>query len=85
MGELALEVGGQVDDIDRAERAFLGADTTTNTQLLRDERNLGRRLDLNTELAYYIDKYCTLVLFLLRSFLVLPIRFTGQDFLLFSK
>ena len=30
MGDLALEVGGQVDDGDGAERAALRADTTTN-------------------------------------------------------
>jgi len=30
MGDLALEVGGQINDGDGAERAALGANTTTN-------------------------------------------------------
>lgn len=37
MGDLALEVGGQVDNGDGAEGAALGADTTTNAQRLGDK------------------------------------------------
>jgi hypothetical protein len=32
VGNLALKVGGQVDDGDGVERALLGADTTTNAE-----------------------------------------------------
>lgn len=35
--DLTLEVGGKVDDRDSAEGATLGADTASDTQLLRDE------------------------------------------------
>lgn len=31
VGDLGLKVGGQIDDIDRIERAFLGADATSYT------------------------------------------------------
>lgn len=75
---LRLEVGRQVDDVDRLKRApvrvgqasawqlmrcwgrekrerhedaLLGADTAADAELLRDERNLGRRRDLDAELA----------------------------------
>ena len=51
VGDLRLEVGGQVDDVDGIERTFLGADTATDTETLRDEGNLGRAVDLNTELS----------------------------------
>jgi hypothetical protein len=51
VGDLRLEVGGQVDDVDGIERTFLGADTATDTETLRDEGNLGRVFDLNTELS----------------------------------
>jgi len=37
VGDLAFEVGGQVDDGDCAEGASLGADTTANTEGFRDE------------------------------------------------
>jgi len=39
VGDLAVEVGGQVDDGDGAKGAALGADTATDTELLRDEGN----------------------------------------------
>lgn len=71
MGDLALEVGGQVDNGDGAEGAALGADTTTNAQLFGDEGDarLGRHLEIgcqedvvaqNTGIArgperYYLD------------------------------
>ena len=51
VGDLALKVGGQVDDIDRIEGAALRADTTTDTELLGDEGQLGIGLDLDTELS----------------------------------
>lgn len=39
VGDLALEVRGQVDNGDGAEWAAFRADTATNTQLFRDEGN----------------------------------------------
>lgn len=42
MGDLGLEVRGQVDDVDGIKGAFLGADTASNTQSLGDEGDLGR-------------------------------------------
>lgn len=51
VGDLRLEVGGQVDDVDGIERTFLGTDTATDTETLRDESDLGRVFDLNTELS----------------------------------
>jgi len=51
VGDLRLEVGGQVDNVDGIERTFLGTDTATNTETLGDEGNLGGVVDLNTELS----------------------------------
>jgi hypothetical protein len=51
VGDLRLEVGGQVDDVDGIERTFLGADTATDTETLGDEGNLGCVFDFNTELS----------------------------------
>jgi hypothetical protein len=51
MGDLGLEVGGQVDDVDGVEGAFLGADTASDAEALRDEGDLGGRVDFDTQLA----------------------------------
>lgn len=51
VGDLALEVGGQVDDLDGVEGALLRADTATDTQALTDEGDLAVRVDFDTELA----------------------------------
>lgn len=51
VGDLALEVGGQVDDGNGVEGTLLGADTATDTERLGDEGKTGIRGDLNTELA----------------------------------
>lgn len=51
VGDLALEVGGQVDDGDGVERALLGADTTTNAEGLGDEGEAGIGSNFNAELA----------------------------------
>lgn len=51
MGDLGLEVRGQVDNVDGVEWAFLRADTATNTQALRDEGNLGAGVDFDAQLA----------------------------------
>jgi hypothetical protein len=51
MGDLGLEVGGQVDDVDGVKGAFLGADTASDTEALRDEGDLGSIVDFDTQLA----------------------------------
>lgn len=51
VGDLGLEIGRQVDDVDGVERALLGADTASDTKALRDEGNLGIRRNLDAELA----------------------------------
>lgn len=51
VGDLALEVGGQVDNGNGVEGALLGADTATNTQRLGDEGEAGLRSDFDTELS----------------------------------
>lgn len=51
MGDLGLEVRGQIDDVDGVEGTFLRADTTTDTQSLRDEGDLGCVVHLDTQLA----------------------------------
>jgi hypothetical protein len=56
MGNLALEVGGQVDDGDGIEGALLGADTATDTERLGDEGQTRLGGDLNAELATADDR-----------------------------
>lgn len=51
VGDLGLEVGGQVDDRNGVERTLLGADTTTNTKTFGDEGDLGFRADFNAQLS----------------------------------
>ena len=51
MGDLGLEIRGQVDDVDGVEWAFLRADTATDTQALRDEGDLGAGIDFYAQLA----------------------------------
>lgn len=51
VGDLAFEIGGQVDDGDGIERALLGADTATDAEGLGYERELRVGLDLNTEFS----------------------------------
>jgi hypothetical protein len=55
MGDLALEVRGQVDDGNGAERTFLGANTASNAETLRDEGQTGLRCHFDTELAASYD------------------------------
>lgn len=51
VGDLALEVGGQVDDGDGVEGALLRADTATNTQRLGDEGEARFGRNLNAKLS----------------------------------
>lgn len=51
VGDLGLEVGGQVDDVNGSEWALLGTDTTTNAQALGDEGDLRSGIDFNAKLA----------------------------------
>lgn len=41
MGDLSLEIGGQIDDVDGVERTFFRADAATNAETLRDEGDSG--------------------------------------------
>lgn len=50
MGDLGIQVGGQVDDVDGAERTFLGTDTTSDAKTFRNEGDLGLGSDFDTEL-----------------------------------
>jgi hypothetical protein len=51
MGDLSLEVGGQVDDVDGVEGAFLRADTASDAEALRDEGDFGGRVDFDAQFA----------------------------------
>lgn len=51
MGDLGLEVGGQIDDVDGVKGAFLRADTATDTEALGDEGDFGRVGDFDAQLA----------------------------------
>lgn len=70
VGDLGLEVGGQVDDGDGIKGALLGADTAPNAQLLRDEGDFRRVGDLDAQLAAPDDGarlFAFLATFLLRG------------------
>jgi hypothetical protein len=56
VGDLALEVCGQVDDSDGVEGALLGADTATNAQRFGNEGETRIGLHLNAELAATNDR-----------------------------
>jgi hypothetical protein len=71
VGDLALEVCGQVDDLDCVEGALLGADTASDTQTLTDEGNLAGGVDLDTQLSGLDDG--TRLLALLATFLRLAL------------
>lgn len=51
MGDLTLQIGRQIDNIDCAERAFLWTDTTSYAQALGDEGNFRRGFDFDTKTA----------------------------------
>lgn len=62
VGDLRLEVGGQVDDGDGAKRTFLGADATTDAERLREVGDARVGGDLNAELSGADDGACLLAL-----------------------
>lgn len=51
MGDLGFEIGWKIDDVNGAERTFLGADTATDTQTFRDICNFGLGSDFDAQLA----------------------------------
>lgn len=51
MGDLRLQVGGQIDDMDCTKWTFLWANTTTNAQPFRDKRDFRVWCDFNAEFA----------------------------------
>lgn len=69
MGDLGLEVGGQVDNVNGSEGTLLGADTTTNAQTFGNEGDLRRGIDFNAKLA--CADHRTRLLALLTTFLQL--------------
>lgn len=56
MGDLGLEVGWQIDDMDGAKGTFLRTDTATNTQSFRDICDFGLGCDFDTEFAGTDDR-----------------------------
>ena len=56
VGDLALEVGGQVDDGNGIEGALLGANTTTDAERLGDEGQARFGSNLDAELATSNDR-----------------------------
>lgn len=51
VGDLSLEIGWQVDDVNGTKWAFLWADTAADAQAFRNVRNLGLGSDFDTEFA----------------------------------
>ena len=56
VGDLRLEVGGQINDVDGVEGALLGTDTASYAQSLRDEGDLGGGVDFDAQLARPHDR-----------------------------
>jgi hypothetical protein len=56
MGDLGLEVRGQVDNVDGIKGAFLRANTASNTEALRDECNLGVGHHFDAQLPSTYDR-----------------------------
>ena len=51
MGDLRLEVGRQVDDVDGVEGTFLGADTAADAQPLANKGDFAGGVDLDAQLS----------------------------------
>lgn len=71
MGNLRLEVGRQVDDVDCAEWALLGANTTSYAECLGYEGDFRGRVDFDTELTTANNRARFLAL--LPTFLFIPL------------
>lgn len=56
VGNLAFQIGRQVDDGDGVKGAFLRANTTSNAQRLRDEGEARLRRDFDAELSTADDR-----------------------------
>ena len=54
--DFGFQVGGQVDDMNRAKWTFFGTDTTSNAKALRNKRDLGFGRDFDAELAGTNDR-----------------------------
>lgn len=69
VGDLALEVGRQVDDVNGAKWTFLGTDTATNAQALGDEGDLGLGGDFNAKFtrAHHRARFLALLTTFLRK------------------
>jgi len=51
MGDLSLEIRGQIDDVDGVKWAFLWADTATDAQPFGDEGDFGGVVHFDAQLA----------------------------------
>ena len=49
MGDMGFEIGWQIDDVDCAEWAFLGADAASNAQSLGNKGDFRFRSDFDAE------------------------------------
>jgi hypothetical protein len=81
VGDLTLEVGGQVDDGDGIKGALLGADTATDTQALGDKCNLGGVVDFNAEFTGTDDgaRFLALLTTFLDELVMIPVRGWQMD------
>ena len=55
MRDLRFQVGGQIDDVDGVEGAFLGADAAADAQAFGDEGDLAVGAYFDTEFARAYD------------------------------
>lgn len=77
MGNVGLEIRGQVDDIDGSKWALLRADTASNAEGFRDECNLGFWSDFNAQATTSNNR--TRFLALLSTFLWLALVSTDNS------
>lgn len=87
VGDFGLQVGRQVDDVNRAEGTFLGTDTASDAKALGNEGDLGLGRDLDTKLSGTDDR-ARLLTFLATFLHELALRSTRrtqtQQFLTFG-
>lgn len=58
MCDLGFKICRQVDDLNSTKGTFFDTNTTTDTEVFRDESNLTGRSDLNTELTSSNNRAC---------------------------